>query len=272
MNKFLKYVVSLLSITICLNGCLGSKEKIWQIKAKDEKAYMLKLVTHDSEKKDKTFFDYTGKIFACSFAPLYPEAGIKKYTIKHRKKKPTGETKEDVKKLTEKRKQKFAKIVKEHKQKLIEYAQEYFISDFHQNYVPPFKKLIKKGEFFSFVIFQGNKPVGFALFTNSFIKDGVIIPAEEGTKVLKMLAIDPLMHGKGLSKPLIFSILKLFPKTKKIKLSTGVEKDIITGKRKHETACRVYVKYGFKAYMEPKVTYDPEEKQFFVWENQEKNY
>ena len=245
---------------------LFKQERTWQVKARDGEVYTLKLIKHGFVKEDEEFLTYTGKIFARSFAQIYPEAGAKKYLVKHQLGKPTDDI-QDIKELSEERRQRLVKLIKEHRKELVEYAQEYLVADFRSGRLLPFKEFIKKGELVSFVLFKEDKPVGFALFTDSFIHDGAIIPVEKGTKVLKILAVDPVIQGKGLSKHLIFSILRLFPKTKKIRLSTGIAPDIVTGQRKHEKAYQVYSRYGFKPYVEDRVKYDPDEKQFFVWDN-----
>ncbi|MFC1842402.1 GNAT family N-acetyltransferase [Candidatus Dependentiae bacterium] len=129
------------------------------------------------------------------------------------------------------------------------------------------KGFIKRGELSSFVIFKGDTPVGFALFTDSFVVDDTFIPLKKEAKLLKLVAIDPVAQGKGLAKHLVFSVLKLFPKTKRIKLSTEISKDIVIGKPKNQKACQMYLRYGFKPYIENKINYDPSKKQFFVWDN-----
>lgn len=123
------------------------------------------------------------------------------------------------------------------------------------------------------IAFIDGKAVGFAEFTDivAFLDRNKCYKLNDVKSILDLcnhkkryddqhlgtLAIDPSAQKEGLSRELIFSIIKLFPDTKRITLSAG-----------NSNACGVYTHLRFGTYEEKRFGYQsPSNQPFFCWMN-----
>ncbi|MBD3273228.1 GNAT family N-acetyltransferase [Candidatus Dependentiae bacterium] len=121
------------------------------------------------------------------------------------------------------------------------------------------KEILKAG-IHRIIVFKNNSPIGYINFVNDFVDyDGnikkVLGPNE---KWIEPLMVHPSAQGLGLGRKLVFSILKLYPNTKRIILVT--DKD-------NKGACKFYKRIGFIEKEDKSYGYDLEGSQLFEWIN-----